>query len=89
MENLLMAELQSQEAVNYRTAEDGMQSCSNCQNFRAPDQCGLVQGPIGASGVCDLWVKMNDSQAVADMLFGPPGMAAPNGAPPGTEGMAM
>ena len=85
-----MAELQPQEAVNYRTAEDGMQSCSNCQNFRSPDQCGLVQGPIGASGVCDLWTKMMDSKAMSDMMFGPPSPeGAPSGAPPATEGYTV
>lgn len=65
-----MPDLLPQEAVNYRTAEDGTQSCANCGNFRAPDQCALVQGPVGAAGVCDLWAKLRDETALMDQLFG-------------------
>lgn len=65
-----MPELQDQAAVNYRTAEDGMMSCSNCANFRAPDQCQLVKPPVGAGGVCDIWSKMLDERAVMEQLFG-------------------
>ena len=63
-------ELLDQAAVNYRTAEDGIQSCSNCANFQSPDKCGLVLGPVSASGICDLWGPMASGKELEDQLFG-------------------
>lgn len=63
-------ELQPQEMVNYRAAEDGMQSCSNCGNFMAPDKCALVLPPISAAAVCDLWTPAQSDTEAMDELMG-------------------
>lgn len=66
-----MAEkLLTQDAVNYRTAEEGPQSCAGCGNFIQPDQCKLVQPPVSAAGVCDLWTAMQSDADLMGMLFG-------------------
>lgn len=72
-------QLLPQAAVNYRTAEDGLKSCMNCGAFQAPDKCMLVMGPVGASGLCDLWSAKQEGPSVEDQLFGP-------GSPPEAPG---
>lgn len=64
-------QLLPQDQVNYRTAQEGVQGCSNCANFRAPDQCILVQPPVGAAGMCDLWTPPKNDAQIASELFGP------------------
>lgn len=42
----------TQKAVGYQNSPKGDQSCSNCNLFRAPDACMLVEGPINPQGWC-------------------------------------
>jgi hypothetical protein len=60
----------SLDEANYRNSGDDGKSCSNCENFNAPDQCNLVNGTISAAGMCDLWAKKRDETDLMNQLFG-------------------
>lgn len=66
----------SQEAAKYRTAVDGEPSCAGCDNFFEPTQCRLVQGPVSAAGICDLYAPKRNEANVMAQVFGN------NGGPP-------
>ncbi len=74
-------ELLEQAAVQYRTAEEGIQSCSNCSNFQAPDKCAMVMGPVSAGGICDIWSPMATDAQLEDKLFGGAEQLAPTQIP--------
>lgn len=42
----------SKPAAAYQDSPKGDQRCGGCAFFRAPDQCGIVEGPISPSGWC-------------------------------------
>lgn len=71
-----MAEKIAQEAANYHTASDQEPSCAGCDNFFEPTQCRLVQGPVSAAGICDLFVPKRNEASVMKQVFeqggGPP-----------------
>lgn len=77
-----------QEQANYRTADEGPQSCAGCGNFIKPDQCKLVQPPVSAAGTCDLWSPQQSDADLMSMLFGQGGGEAP-GPMPAPEGLVM
>jgi hypothetical protein len=41
----------------YQDGPKGDQSCANCSFFQAPSTCGVVEGPVAASGWCKLYQK--------------------------------
>lgn len=65
-----------QEVANYRTAEEGPQSCAGCGNFIQPDKCKIVQPPVSAGGVCDVWAPAQSDADMMGMLFGGAGAEA-------------
>jgi hypothetical protein len=44
-----------QTAVQYQTAPKSGRRCVDCSQFRTPDGCQLVQGPISPAGWCRLF----------------------------------
>lgn len=60
--------------VNYRPADAPEMSCGTCSNFQG-DSCLVVEGPVQAEGVCDVFTPIEGGpQPVDDMLFGPGGL---------------
>ena len=44
-----------QKAAGYQAAPSDGKKCESCAQFRAPDGCSLVQGPISPDGWCRLF----------------------------------
>lgn len=44
-----------QRAAGYQANPADGKKCESCAQFRAPDGCGLVQGPISPDGWCRLF----------------------------------
>ena len=64
-----------QRQVKYRQAE-GARSCQACVFFQGPDACQLVEGPVSATGLCDLW---QSQEGVEDRLFSGPNVPPAQG----------
>jgi High potential iron-sulfur protein len=45
----------SQKAVGYQAQPNDGKKCANCAQFKSPDDCKLVQGPINPDGWCRLY----------------------------------
>jgi len=43
----------SQKAVEYQSHPKAGHSCNTCKDFKPPQACKTVEGPIEASGWCD------------------------------------
>jgi high potential iron-sulfur protein len=55
--NSAQAAKMGQAAVKYQNSPKGSQNCANCKLFQAPSGCRSVEGPVSASGWCNIWVK--------------------------------
>jgi hypothetical protein len=44
-----------QRAAGYQSQPSGGKKCADCAQFRSPDGCSLVQGPISPTGWCRLF----------------------------------
>lgn len=44
-----------QRAAGYQAQPNDGKKCADCAQFRAPDGCGIVQGPISPNGWCRLF----------------------------------
>lgn len=44
-----------QRAAGYQLKANGGKKCADCAQFRAPDGCSIVQGPISPDGWCRLY----------------------------------
>lgn len=51
------AQKASKAAVKYQDKPNGSQECDNCQQFRPPDACAVVDGKISPKGWCLAWTK--------------------------------
>ena len=51
--------------VSYRN----FQACRNCNYFYASGACELVEGPISADGVCDIWEQLERPSVYKDRDF--------------------
>ena len=43
--------------IGYQNSPRGAQRCDQCVNWRAPDACTVVAGPISPTGWCGLFVR--------------------------------
>jgi hypothetical protein len=69
-DRVMPQKLMQQKQVNYRSAEDGKGSCAMCANYMPPDKCSLVEGPISAGGMCDLFAPKAKAMTPAEMFVG-------------------
>lgn len=44
-----------QRAAGYQPQPNGSKKCEGCAQFRGPDACSIVQGPISPDGWCRLF----------------------------------
>lgn len=61
-----MAELVSKIESNYQVDSQGS-TCATCQNFIAPDACGVVEGAISPKATCDFYLA--DEATLTDSIF--------------------
>jgi hypothetical protein len=51
--------------VHYRN----FQACRNCDHFYKSGMCELVEGPISAEGMCNLWEPMEKAPVYRDKEY--------------------
>ncbi|MFT4278238.1 MAG: hypothetical protein QM576_17980 [Rhodopseudomonas sp.] len=45
----------SQQDARFIAVATSTRRCGSCRFYQAPDQCLVVEGPVGADSVCNLW----------------------------------
>ncbi|MGX7741258.1 hypothetical protein [Rhodopseudomonas parapalustris] len=45
----------SQQDARFVAVATSTRRCGSCRFYQAPDQCLVVEGPVGADSVCNLW----------------------------------
>ncbi len=53
--DIMPGALKTKAETNYRKAESPARSCGTCGSFTPPDQCSLIENPVAANMVCDLF----------------------------------
>ncbi len=51
----------SQADAKYRPTPNGQQRCEICLQFKPPNQCNIVQGPISATGWCQFFAARENA----------------------------
>lgn len=71
-DSAMSAGAQDKESVNYRMGDPQGERCETCTNYR-PEQelCSMVQGQIGAAGVCDLYSSLGEDEEGAELVDDP------------------
>jgi hypothetical protein len=52
----------SKAEAKYQDQPKGLQRCEICVNFRPPDQCQFVEGPINKRGWCQFFAAREGAQ---------------------------
>jgi hypothetical protein len=52
----------SKTEAKYQEQPKGLQRCEICVNFRPPDQCQFVEGPINKRGWCQFFAAKEGAQ---------------------------
>jgi hypothetical protein len=47
----------TQADAGYQPTHSGIECCSNCRNFIAPNRCAIVEGVCNADGLCQMHYK--------------------------------
>lgn len=52
----------TQAVAKYQDHPKGEQRCEICVNFRPPNECSIVQGPISPKGWCQFFAAKENAQ---------------------------
>ena len=47
----------SQQDARFVAVATSARRCGSCRFYQAPDQCLVVEGPVAANSVCNLWAQ--------------------------------